>query len=310
MTIRSEVSKGIWSELLQDSISPHGNRLTSLLNHYPLFVHAQVLKHRLVSVSAASARAIPSQKLIEYAKEDPALPAFIGVNKPGMQSVDEVDEETERYLLSCWKDALNDQIRHVNEFSSAKAHKEVTNRLLSPFMNVLDISSATQWNNAFHLRIHDDAQRETRYRFENIYLCREESKPMLIEHGEWHTPYVNRDRNALGELRYYDISGVELDLKTAKSVSAASCAQVSYRKLDQSVEKAQKIHDMLVKGDLLHGGALEHCATPMSDKEYARRLQAAELIEDEIALFKGNLRGWIQYRKEFANENLTKEFVL
>ena len=45
-------------EILADSLSPQGNRLTTFKITYPRIVHAELMTHRVFSRNAASSRAI------------------------------------------------------------------------------------------------------------------------------------------------------------------------------------------------------------------------------------------------------------
>lgn len=306
MTIKKHGVSG-YVEILKHSITPFGIEYLTILSEYPRFIHAQRLKHRVSSVNTSSSRAIKSDTMIENLTKNPAIPIKFGQNKSGMVSGEEINRDE---CIGLWHDAFLSAVEHVKKFQDMNIHKEVTNRLLEPWMKVLEVSSGTEWNNIFHLRVADDAQGDIEEWAKLIYLAKSESEPQILEHGEWHLPYIETDRNALGELRYYDDNGHLINVKTAKEISASCCAQVSYRKLNKTPEKALSIHKKLMSGDKLHATPFEHPATPMSEKEWALRKKAAEMINDDIALFKGNLRGWIQYRKEFQNENNTQEFML
>ncbi len=54
----------------------------------------------------------------------------------------------------------------------------------------------------------------------------------------------------------------DISLSEAIKISASLCAQVSYRKADESLDKAIKIHDRLVKSIPVHASPFEHQATP------------------------------------------------
>lgn len=73
-------------------------------------------------------------------------------------------------------------------------------------------------------------------------------------------------------------------------VATARCARVSYLTFDGefSVESDMALHDRL--RDAGHWSPFEHCATAM----------------DRPDRWSGNYRGWVQYRKLFAQENVTR----
>ena len=106
-----------------------------------------------------------------------------------------------------------------------------------------------------------------------------------------------------------------VDLETAKMISVSCCAQVSYRKLDDSIEKAKKIYSMLNISSTdkpSHASPCEHQATPMlksSYEDYTNLSHLHESWEDGIthvrkngSLWSGNLQGWIQERQLISNE--------
>ena len=76
----------IKAEIIADSISPKGHRLTTFILEYPRFIHAEVMTHRVFSKNAASSRAIPIEKMIEQIQQNPAMPFWWGKNLSGMQA--------------------------------------------------------------------------------------------------------------------------------------------------------------------------------------------------------------------------------
>lgn len=306
MTVRYDGKAGIWVEVIADSISPHGNRMITFQSHYPRYVHAQRLKTRLHSANTQSSRAVPVKRMIETILENPVIPIKFGQNQGGMVAGDEVNREDAEVV---WKSALAQSVFLARELDKLGIHKEVVNRILEPFMFIMEVSSGTEWNNMFHLRLASDAKGEINELVKGFKYGYDKSKPILLEHGEWHVPYVYSERNSEGELKYFDESGKSLSLNEAKSISSSCCAQVSYRRLNKTYDKAMDIYGKLMPEDgNLHATPFEHPATPMSHEEWFKRLKAAELINDDITLFKGNLKGWIQHRKEFSRENNTSEF--
>lgn len=297
---------GIEVELLKCSISPHGNKLMSLQSNYHRYIHAQIGKHRVRSFNTQSSRAVPSKRMIEMISENCAMPIKFGKNQGGMVAGEEVNRSLAEVA---WLAARDDALNSAEILASMEVHKEVTNRLLEPFMHVLEVSSGTEWNNIFHLRLASDAQGEINELVKGFKYCYDNARPQLLEHGEWHVPYVETERNSHGELRYYDEGGKCLSAKEAKAISSSCCAQVSYRRLNKTYDKAMDIYGKLMPEDgNLHAVPFEHVATPMSNFEWRKRKIAAWFIQDDIALFKGNFKGWIQHRKEFKNENNTSHY--
>lgn len=295
----------ITAKVLADSISPEGNRILTIESEYPRFIHAQTLKHRMHSVNTSSSRAVPTKRWVEMVRNNSAMPVKFGKNQSGMVS----GEEQDRGLCeSLWHEAAESAIKHAMAFADAGVHKEITNRIIEPFMVIKEVRTATEWNNLFHLRIADDAQGEINLWARAVYDAINQSTPQELKHGEWHLPYIKTVRKN-NTLQYYSLDGNSLTLEEAKAISASCCAQVSYRRLNTTPEKALDIYSRLMPEDgNLHATPFEHQATPLDPTEYQKRLKFSEEIGDIIPLFKGNLRGWFQHRKEFANENKTFNF--
>ena len=88
----------------------------------------------------------------------------------------------------------------------------------------------------------------------------------LLHSGEYHTPYVKSLRDSTGSLFYFDADDNYLTLSDAVKISAASCASISYRTEGMTLEKAEKIFDMLIKAEAVHSSPFEHLATPVKPK--------------------------------------------
>lgn len=298
----------ITAKIIKKSISPSGVILRTFELEYPRFIHQELLTHRVFSRNSASSRAIPISKMNEYVLSHKQYPIHWGKNQPGMQSFAEIDSKGG---IRIWDKARDSAVQFSKELNDIGYHKQICNRLTEPFQTMKVILSTTEINNMFHLRLHETAQPEFQDLAKKMYISDANFDCEFIDYNEWHLPYVKTERQGK-KIRYIDpISNKEFhDVKTAIMVSASACAQVSYRNLDLSLEKALKIHNMLVTSYPLHGSALEHCATPMKKSEWMVRRMASWMIKDDIALFKGNFKGWTQYRKLFANENNTKKFEL
>ena len=110
-----------------------------------------------------------------------------------------------------------------------------------------------------------------------------------------------------GELQYFDSDFNRISLQDAKFVSSSCCAQVSYRKSDDTLEKARKIYAQLIESEPAHASPVEHQATPM-DVESMCRFEpetwepGVTHVSANSDLWSGNLRGWIQHRKLVPNE--------
>ena len=310
----------IKATIIADSISAYSNqRITTYELEYPRFIHAELLTHRLFSRNSASSRAIPIDKMIELVQTNTAEPIHWGSNKSGMQAGDEIVNTTS--AINIWIDARNDAIKHAKRLQALGLHKQIVNRVLEPYQTIKVLVTATSFANFFNLRCHPAAQPEIKHLADLMYETMQDSVPEVLKAGEWHTPYVNHERDDNGTLTYYvyktDTTGTESDgyqykqylsLEDALKVSCSCAAQVSYRKNDASIEKALAIYDKLVNSDPVHASAFEHCATPIYNE---KQNGVTGFFERPTFLEKiplsGNFQNWVQYRQLIPNHDC-KEF--
>lgn len=267
----------IKTKIILDSVSEVGDRLTTFELTYPRFVHAEFMTHRSFSRNAASSRAIPIEKMIQKVQENPAEIVWWGKNQSGMQAKEELPQQTIDECEQMWMGAQENAIDFVEELSRYGLHKQITNRLLEPFMNITVICTGTDWNNFFALRCHPDAQPEIRELAFHMLRDYYNSNPQVLKMEEWHTPYLTDEEQALDK-----------DIKI--KVSIAKCARVSYLTHDgtRSYEKDLELYDRLYSSG--HMSPMEHVATP----------------NPGIVGYSGNFKGWIQFRKTLQNEVRTK----
>lgn len=325
----------ISAKIIADSISLDNIRITTFELEYPRFVHSEFMTHRLFSRNAASSRAIPVKKAIALIRQDTARPVHWGKNQPGMSAKEECNapvsqveyflrEGEARFLKgnivqdkhAAWDRARDNAILSAEAFDAAGYHKQIVNRLMEPFSHIKVVCTATEYDNFFYLRCHPDAQPEIQKLAELMYDAREASVPVKLLPGSWHTPYFKNGQWI--PTSYSDAYGEMNDdgatLEDALAISASCCAQVSYRVLDDSLEKAQDIFKRLVESKPVHASPFEHQATPMKHARFREDdqvlLYCAEVIDEECTThvdktgyaWSGNFRGWNQHR-QLINEN-------
>jgi len=78
----------IQAKIVADSLSPHGNRITSLLCEMPRFILAELNTHRLFSRNSASSRAVPLKKMLGRVGNDPCIPVVWQKDHSGMQGTE------------------------------------------------------------------------------------------------------------------------------------------------------------------------------------------------------------------------------
>lgn len=296
-------------KVICDSISEQGIRITTLECEYPRFIHCEMMTHRTLSKNSSSSRAIPIQKMIEQIQSNMAVPLYWGKAKSGMQADGEIIHDRCVISQMFWESSFKEQKCFVNRLSNLGLHKQIPNRLTEPFQMMKVVITATDWDNFFNLRLHPSAQPEILMLAYKMYKAMEESKPVELKVGEWHLPYVVTTRDNVGELMYVDsykeTKYVEYSLEQAIKISAASCASVSYRTEGMTLEKADKIFDMLINAEVVHSSPFEHIATPIQDSNYDYGVNelypetwevGVTSMNKQGELCSGNLKGWIQYR--------------
>lgn len=269
------------AKIIADSVSRHGQRLTTMEVVFPRMVLAEFNTHRVFSRNSASSRAIPVEKQLRKIKEQPFVPEYWGANQSGMQAEAELIAEAKDAALDEWLAARDSAVAHVEKLLAIGLHKQLANRILEPFMWHTVIVTATEWSNYFALRANEMAQPEIRKVSELMQAAYEASTPKQLSDDEWHLPLIQAEE--------YD--GVFEKSDDARKISAARCARVSYLthegKRDLSADIV--LYDRLTSGG--HMSPLEHVARPLTEDE---------LSEGE---FRGNFRGWMQLRKLVPNED-------
>lgn len=316
----------ITAKIVADSVSAiNGKRITTFELEYPRFIHSEFMTHRMISKNAASSRAIPVSAAIQNIRDNTAMPVYWGKNRPGMSAIEECDEKVLEYTSSftgkdifssredAWLNAMDCSVEWAEKFNNAGYHKQIVNRITEPFQMIKVVATATEWDNFFWLRKHADAQPEIRVLAEKMWEARENSEPEILSCGEWHTPYVTHWRGKDNRLVYaIETDEVKIDngeqvpvwnylnLEDALKVSSSMCAQVSYRKADDTLEKALFVYDRLVESKPVHASPFEHQAAPMSN----HNSHVEECYDNGVTgwnralgFMSGNLSGWIQHRQ-------------
>jgi hypothetical protein len=299
----------ISATVICDSVNANGIRMTTLELEYPRFILAELNTHRMLSKNSASSRAIPAQRMRELIKEQPATPTSWGRNRSGMSANTELDEATATSCRNIWQAALATQCAYHSQLEYNQLHKQIANRLLEPWQMVKSVVSGTEWANLLYLRDHADAQPEFAELAQCIRSCLNTSSAQLLLPGEWHLPYVDTHRGVDNTLQYCSNDEI-VPLETARMISASCCAQVSYRRTDTGIDKAQQIFYKLIESDPPHCSPVEHQATPLHtphgrgiyNENHTHWQAGVTHMDAKCQLWSGNLRGWVQFRKLLPRE--------
>lgn len=262
------------AKVICDSINIHGNRLTTMLVTFPRFILSEMGKHRMLSMSTASSRAIPLKKQIEKVKSNPFIPPYVGKNQSGMQASGEIDEEDLIKFKREWLQLADEACRTAYEFDKLGVHKQTASRILEPWLYTTMIISGTEWANFFSLRCSPLAQPEFQILAWKMLEAYVESKPALIQDG-WHIPFGDKMPHGLTE-------------EQRILIAIGRCARTSYETHDgdHDPEKDIKLTNKLLADK--HLVPAEHVAKPNNHSN----------------VFVGNFKGWIQFRKKIMVENV------
>lgn len=318
--------------VVADSLSPAGKRLTSVQVTAHRFILAEINTHRMLSRSYRSSRAVPSKRLIEEVRTDPAMPSFWGKNQPGMQAREELDDSeiVPGWVLTArgiaerrWRDAAIDAARAAELLASTGLHKQVANRVLEPFLWVHGVITATEWDNFFGLRLHEDAQPEFRDLAAAIWNAMKLSEPYYLNPGDWHLPYVDDEdfsdayiRASGGEPPFPKALPIfrEKVESTVIKVSVARCARSSYNSFDTG-KRSTIEEDLATYAKLnipgtenynplrpIHASPAEHQGTPDVWNGDLARDQVLGSYPWMQPYQHGNFVGFRQYRKMLPGE--------
>ena len=323
-----------------------GKNIYTIEAEFPRIVLAEFNTHNAISKNASSSRAIPVPTMLKQVRENPAMPVRFGAANTGMQDKGEhnglIDiEGIDEWLTAseAWVNAAKDAAYHAEAFHNAGYAKQICNRLIEPFQMMKVVMTATEWNNFEWLRDHQMADPTIEALAKAIVAAKEASVGVVLQPGEWHVPYYND--GVWIPYRTLELSPeIVVDkfghsLEHALVISSSCSAQVSYRKLDDTIEKARGVVARLnLQGEEpdqpVHASPLEHQATPIAEVEPLFQLMSMPSNFDACAptfksgkvnvlshpdtwqegithmdrdgtLCSGNLKGFIQHRQLVPN---------
>lgn len=241
-----------WVRVERDSISPEGERLITIVCKSPKFLDAQWQKHRNLSISASSDRAIPTATLLD---RDIYIPETLYRNCPGMagkelltpEQVAEVREQIQNlYDLTCGA------VEHIQE--GWNLHKQHINRYLAPWtFQTLVVTGNLRWfHDLIRLRDSDHSQPEFRKLALDMKVALQESTPTQLDTWDWHMPFITPEEAATYRGMW------------APKIAASRAARASYAKQDEKSDYTVDIarYERLEKEG--HVKPMEHVARPLS----------------------------------------------
>lgn len=331
----------IRAEVICDSVSPAGIRLSSVQIVAHRFILAEINTHRLLSRSYRSSRAVPSARLIEEVRINPAMPVYWGANEKGMQASAELDnvklqhnwsdaDYTDRGLARMfWQEAARYAADAAEKMAKHGLHKQIANRVLEPFLWAHGIITATEWDNFFGLRLHKAAQPEFRALANEIWTALKASEPRsCAPEANWHLPYFQpEDWTAIADYAertdQYERYMMDLGIHSgswakdlAIKMSVARCARSSYHSFETGKRPTVE-EDLATYAKLnipgtehydptqpIHASPAEHQGTPdvWQENTWDEYPQETNKFCWANPREHGNFAGWRQYRKMLPGE--------
>lgn len=275
---------GISAKIIKHSVNPAGVEIATLEVVMPRMILAEFNTHCLFARNSASSRAIPVEKMIARAMEDPFVPLYWGRKQKGMQADEELTQEEQEQAKLKWLRGRDRAVQTADQLVACGLHKQVVNRVLEPYLWHTVVVTATEWENFFNQRRDKDAEPHMQLTATAMFEALQASKPIALENGEYHLPYVSQSD-------YNDVAASLAPTRTTLAdISAARCARVSYlqqdgrRDIDQDLDLAARL-----KGNG-HMSPFEHPALARSDRDLGIKF-----------------RGYYQYRKMIPGEAVFRE---
>ncbi len=246
---------GIWAKpILRSRNASRPDRvLSTLLVRMPRCVLAEWNTHRQFSRNAASTRAIPTQRLIDQAINDPFIPMVWGLNQAGMQAGGE--HNAPNICEYDWLKGRDYAVDTATRLMNLGLHKQIVGRVLEPWLWTIVCVSSTEWTNFLALRDHHMAEPHIALLASKMRVCLEDDASVqLLQPGEWHLPFVDKTEWAGG--------GNPRSMGELIALSVARSASTSYRTtdgFDMTLERATALYEKLFSIPF-HASPFEHQA--------------------------------------------------
>jgi thymidylate synthase ThyX len=241
--------------IVKDSIID-GVRVTTLELTYPNIIHPELMTHRVFSRNSASNRAIPFKKIVNNA-------IFCPIEWPeeqkGMQPKGFIKDKLTILIATLLWNALRlISISVAYLLSKLKVHKQISNRVLGPYLYVTTLVTSTEWENFFNQRIDKNAQHEIYILALKIRNTLKYSTPVK---RILHLPYTSMgyDLTTNNGLFKYNAN---VEYKQYLYQSVARCARVSYKSFvtgkDSTLEEDVTLYYKLITSKPIHASPSEH----------------------------------------------------
>lgn len=247
MYVNEQTRSNITAEILLDSINSKGVRLTTAIVQIPRIVLAEFNTHRKLSRNSASSRAIPFEKMVNNVIANPFIPMAVQKHHKGMQGTEYMEEEDYKQFKEIWMSNLDDAIAGAVTLNEGGVTKQITNRLLEPFLYHKILVTSTSFDNFTALRNHEAAEIHIAEAALKLTDALNNSTPIYRNDWGMHLPFIidSEIQDYLNSEHFQEVQ-TELEvLQVAHNfhqlaisdlylamISAGKCAKVSYNNFD------------------------------------------------------------------------------
>lgn len=144
----------IFAEIVADSLSPQGDRLTSLVLTYPRIIHSEMMTHRMFSRNASSSRAVPVDKMIKAVRENTFCPLEFQKSHKGMQGSEYFTGVERQECINLWLESAELALQQAEKMKTKGISKQIINRILEPYQyyTMLITGNKESFDSMFELR--------------------------------------------------------------------------------------------------------------------------------------------------------------
>lgn len=311
-------------KILADTYGNHNSRVTTFLVEYPRFIEPEVLRHRALSFSAASSRAVNLNKHIERVKSNYFIPWFTK-DARGMSAKEYLDKDQDSKASILWKSAVKESIEVCESLSKLGVHKQHASRLLQSFEYQEMIITGTNWESFFELRcpkyyipgyekdyyrsLVDVIRMTDKYDlkgFDSEKHNASSAQPEIQHLAERMWDIYNLSVPKTGGIHLPFGFNETLSLEDNLARNVAQCARISYLSDVDDIEKDKVLYNKLKAEH--HWSPFEHICFPMSLNEWSlfstsvfyKDKEGKQMVRTDSGLCK-NFKGFIPLR--FIEEN-------
>jgi thymidylate synthase ThyX len=253
------------AEILADSLSPQGSRLTTMKITFPRFILAEFNTHRMFSRNSASSRAIPFRKMVQMVEENPFVPIAWQKDHSGMQGTEYfTDDLSIQFAKSNWLTAREWAVKSAKALNSSDngyeaVTKQLCNRLLEPFMwhTVIVTSGKEGLDNFYKLRC-PEYQLEERDDYDELVKTHSfKSKKEVLKQGNWYSTELKKLTTEFTDLNWLQIN------KSQAEIHIQAIAELMYDAMNESTPKQLQGGEWHIPfGDNIDNETLGNILTP------------------------------------------------